>query len=96
MLCCFSRRVSNRCKELLENKRSKEITRSIIRSLRWAILSLAKQTQDAPFGMSDLELLEQAETLDRRAKNLFAETKAKAEKMRKRTSTASTKGRTSE
>lgn len=74
--------VSDRCKALLENSRLKVTTRTAIQSLRWAILSLAEQIQDAPFGMSGIEQLEYAETLDRRAEALFAQTKAKVQQLK--------------
>lgn len=85
--------VSDRCKDLLENKRLKETTRQAIQSLRWAILSFAEQIQDAPFGMSGIEQLEYAETLHRRAEDLFAQTKAKVQQIEKMASTASARGR---
>lgn len=80
--------VSDRCKDLLENKRLKEATRHAIQSLRWAILSFAEQIQDAPFGMSGIEQLEYAETLHCRAEDLFAQTKAKAQHLQRITSSA--------
>lgn len=83
--------VSDRCKGLIENKRAKATTRNAIQSLRWAILSLAEQIQDAPFGMSGLEQLQYAETLNLRAEDLFAATKAKVEQLKKAHSTTSTK-----
>ncbi|MBD2068911.1 hypothetical protein H6F93_15510 [Leptolyngbya sp. FACHB-671] len=87
---------SDRCKELIENKRLKEATRNAIQSLRWAILSLAEQIQDAPFGMSGLEQLEYADKLHHRAEDLFTQTKAKAQQMKKtsakKTSTPTAKG----
>lgn len=74
--------VSDRCKALLENSRLKATTRTAIQSLRWAILSLAEQIQDAPFGMSGIEQLNYAETLDRRAEALFTQTKAKVQQLK--------------
>lgn len=85
--------VSDRCKDLLENKRLKEATRTAIQSLRWAILSLAEQIQDAPFGMSGIEQLEYAATLHQRAEDLFTQTKAKSQEVKKTASTASAKGK---
>ena len=89
--------VSDRCKELIDNTRCKQATRNAIQSLRWAILSLAEQIQDAPFGMSGLEQLEYADQLHRRAEDLFTQTKAKAQNMKqtsaKRTPIAIAKGK---
>ncbi|MBM0744283.1 hypothetical protein JOY44_22165 [Phormidium sp. CLA17] len=85
--------VSDRCKDLLENKRLKEATCTAIQSLRWAILSLAEQIQDAPFGMSGIEQLEYAATLHQRAEDLFTQTKAKSQQVKKTASTASAKGK---
>lgn len=84
--------VSDRCKELTENKRLKEATRNTIQSLRWAVLSLGDQIQDAPFGMSGLEQLDYADKLHDRAEALFTQTKAKAQQMKK-TPTANAKGK---
>ncbi|MEP1079575.1 hypothetical protein NDI52_29640 [Leptolyngbya sp. PL-A3] len=75
--------VSDRCKELLENKRLKESTRNAIKSLRWSILALAEQIQDAPFGMSGLEQLEYADKLHQRADSLFTQAQDKANRIKK-------------
>lgn len=85
--------VSDRCKEVIETKRVKVATRTAIESLRWALLSFAEQIQDAPFGMSGLEQLNYADRLHQRAEDLFTQTKAKAQQLRKTAATASAKGK---
>lgn len=85
--------VSDRCKEVIETKRVKVATRTAIESLRWALLSFAEQIQDAPFGMSGLEQLNYADRLHQRAEDLFTQTKAKAQQLKKTAATASTKGK---
>lgn len=85
--------VSESCRGLLENKRLKEATRNAIQSLRWSVLSFAEQLQDAPFGMSGLEQLEYASKLHQRSDDLFAQTQARAQRLRDAAASASGKGR---
>jgi hypothetical protein len=74
--------VSDRIRILLDNPRLKSATRDAIQAVRWELLALAEQIQDAPFGMSVLAQIEQSETLNRRAEDLFAQAKAKADRLR--------------
>lgn len=74
--------VSDRIRVLLDSPRLKSATRDAIQGVRWELLALAEQIQDAPFGMSVLSQIEQAETLNRRSEDLFAQAKAKADRLR--------------
>lgn len=74
--------VSDRIRALLENKRIKITTRDALQAIRWELLSLAEQIQDAPFGMSVLEQIEQVEVLHRRADDLVAQAQARAAQLR--------------
>jgi hypothetical protein len=74
--------VSDRIRMLLDNPRLKSTTRDAIQALRWELLALAEQIQDAPFGMGVLAQIEQTETLNQRAEDLFAQAKAKADRLR--------------
>ena len=74
--------VSDRCRERIENKRLKEATRTALQALRWELLALAEQIQDAPFGMTGLQQLECAESLGSRADALFAQAQTKEHQMK--------------
>lgn len=69
--------MSNRCRELVENKRLRKLTRDALQALRWKILEFAEAIQDAPFGMTVLEQIEYTEQLSRRSEALFAEAQTK-------------------
>lgn len=69
--------VSTRCRELVENKRLRKLTRDALQALRWKILEFAEAIQDAPFGMTVLEQIEYTEQLSRRSEALFAKAQTK-------------------
>lgn len=74
--------VSDRIRNLLENNRIRIATRDALQAIRWELLALAGQIQDAPFGMTVFEQIEEAEMLNQQAEELFAQAKARAEQLR--------------
>lgn len=62
--------VSDRCRELIDNTHLRLATLNAIKSLRWSILEFAETLNDAPFGMSILERINCAETLEAQVNNL--------------------------
>lgn len=74
--------VSDHIRMLLENSRIKTTTRDALQAVRWELLALVEQIQDAPFGMSVLDQIEEADSLHQRSEDLFAQAKARADQLR--------------
>lgn len=85
--------VSDHCRELMENKRLRLSTRDALQALRWEILTFAETIVDAPFGLSVVEQINQAEQLSRRAEALFAQAQAQEHQIKQKRKVVSLENR---